>query len=73
MQRKKLLTAMSLPIVLAVAGCGGSGGDGVPPTAPTPASTYSVTLTAIELDRSADQQDMPVTGLPADGATLTVQ
>lgn len=75
MQRKRFLMTMCLPMALALTACGGGAGDAPPPPAPPPppASTYSVTLTGIELQRSADQQDLPVTGLPADGATLTTQ
>lgn len=78
MRRKKSLMTMCLPLLLTLGACGGggggSGGDAPPPTAPPPptASTYSVTMTGIELVRSADQQDLPVTGLPAEGATLTI-
>lgn len=77
MRREKRLMTMYLPLLLTLGACGGggsggSGGDAPPPTAPPPASTYSVTLTGIELERSADQQDLAVTGLPAEGATLTI-
>ena len=40
-----------------------------PPAAP---DTYSVTLTNVEIDRVADQQDMVIDGLPVDGATVTI-
>lgn len=76
MRRKNLVMTMILPMLLLQNGCGGGGSDGgggAPPIPPPPVSTFSVTLTSIELDRSADQRDMPVTGVPADGATLTVE
>lgn len=70
--RQKNVLITGLTLLLALNGCGDGGSDFTSPTTVPPASTYSVTLTAIELDRSADQQDMPVTGVPADGASLTI-
>ncbi len=73
------------PLVIAalvLAGCGGGGGGGSggggggspPPPPPPPASeTYTVTLTEIRVERTADQQPLVVDGVPADGATLTVR
>ncbi len=46
-----------------------SGGSAPPPSQPL---TYAVTLSDVKIARTADQQAMPVNGLPAQGATLTV-
>lgn len=61
-----------LPVLLfisvLVAGCGGGGGGNS-----SPEQTFTVTLNDIKIRRSADQLDMPVGGLPAEGAIITVQ
>jgi hypothetical protein len=51
--------------------CGGSSGSGPPPPAAT-TSTFTVTLTAVSLDRSADQLPLAVDALPAEGATIRI-
>lgn len=68
---KRFLTATA---VLCLTACGGGGGGGgsTPPPQPPAAETYTVTAVAIDLQRSADGQVLPVDGLPAQGATLTV-
>jgi hypothetical protein len=43
---------------------------GTPPTQPV---TYGAALTGIDVERTADQQALPVAGIPAQGATLTVR
>ncbi len=66
---------LSSALLAAMAACGGGsdggGGGGTPPPPPTSA-TYSVALTDVEIDRTADQADLVVDGLPVDGATVTV-
>lgn len=75
--RKSRMTVLAGLSAVWLAACGGGGGGsteppGALPPTPEPASTYSVTLLAVDADRSADQQPMPLDGLPHDGATLTV-
>jgi hypothetical protein len=66
---KLLLTLAAAAALSACRGDGGSGGGG-----PTQrAETFTATVTSVEIVRSADALDMPVTGLPADGAELTVR
>lgn len=68
---------VSSVLLAAMAACGGgsgggSGDGGVPPPPPPASATYSVALTNAEIDRTADQNDIIVDGLPVDGATVTV-
>lgn len=69
------ITRMIVPgaLLAALAACGGGsgGGDGVPPPPPVQ-TTYSASLTGVEIDRTADQSDIVIDGLPAEGATITV-
>lgn len=58
-------------VLLSLAACRGGSGDSPPPPAPTPQS-HSATVTALETVRAADQLALPVTGLPATGAAITV-
>ncbi len=52
-----------------LAGCDNLGiGD----DSPAQPQTFSVTVTEVDIVRSADDQNMPVTGLPAQGAEITV-
>ena len=64
-----LITALAT-----VSACGGGGSGGAPDIdpPPPPASTYTVTLTAVGIERSADQAAIGVGGLPVEGATVTV-
>lgn len=68
-------TRIGLVILMVVAAllaaCGRDGSSG--PGAGTPAQTYSATVVDIELVRSADGEPLPVDGLPADGAEVTVR
>ena len=59
--------SMSVAAMVLLAACHShhSGGSGTSP--------YGATLTEVKIVRTADQQAMPVTGLPAQGATLTVR
>lgn len=67
----RFLTATA---ILCVTACGGGGGGGsTPPPQPPAAETYTVTAVAIDLQRSADGQVLPVDGLPAQGATLSLE
>ena len=66
-----------LSLFATVAACGGGGGGSgspspPPPSPPPPAATFSVALTGVDIDRVADQADIPIDGLPVDGATLTM-
>ncbi|MDH5353122.1 MAG: hypothetical protein OEY09_01655 [Gammaproteobacteria bacterium] len=56
-----------LYISVLVTGCGGGGGNS------SSDQSFTVTVNEIEIKRSADQLDMPVGGLPAVGAIITVQ
>ncbi len=70
----RFLTATAILCLTACGGGGGSGGGGsTPPPQPPVAETYTVTAVAIDLQRSADGQVLPVDGLPAQGATLTLE
>jgi hypothetical protein len=55
----------------ATTGCGG--GSSGPPPPPAPARTYGATLTGLEITRPADGLEMTVSGLPAEGAELTIR
>jgi hypothetical protein len=65
----KTLCAMLVMALLAACHSGHSGGVG---PSPQPA-TYTATLTDVQIERTADRQPLPVGGLPAQGATLTVR
>lgn len=66
---KQLTTAMVLAAILS--GCGGgSGSEPAPPATTT--KTFSVSMTAIDVDRSADQLALDVDGLPVQGATVRI-
>jgi hypothetical protein len=65
----KLLCATLAAVPLAACHSHHSSG-GTPAAQP---ATYSATLTGIDIDRTADQQPLPVSSLPAQGATLTVR
>lgn len=64
-----LVLLMLLAAALGACGRDGSSGSG----AGTPAQTYSATVVDVELVRSADGEPMPVDGLPATGAEITVR
>lgn len=69
------ISRMTVPgaLLAALAACGGGsgGGDGVPPPPPVQ-TTYSASLTGVEIDRTADQSDIVIDGLPAEGAMITI-
>lgn len=70
-RRAKLLAA--LVAALALASCHRSSGGGSGGSQPPPSSrTYSATVTGVEITRPADGLSMAVSGLPAQGAVLTV-
>jgi len=67
----KLIGLMHL--IVALAACGGSGSDRAERFPPSQPTTFAASVTAVNIVRSADAQAMPITGLPADGAELTVR
>jgi|GEM_PF-1745164 len=60
-------------LLLFLAACSSSSDDPGSPPAAGPTATFTATVTAIDIDRTADQSEIAVTGLPAEGATITVQ
>ena len=73
MKITRLIVSSLLLATMAACGGGSGGGNGGGPPPPPPASTtYSVALTNVEIDRTADQDDIKIDGLPVDGATITV-
>lgn len=52
-----------------LAACGRDGQSG----AGAPAQTYSATVVELDIVRSADGEPLPVDGLPATGAEVTVR
>jgi hypothetical protein len=72
--RIKMQRAASAAIAAAtlLAGCHShrSGGSASSPPAP---ATYGIALADVGIVRTADRQALPLAGLPARGATLTVQ
>jgi len=73
MKITRLIVSSVLLAAMAACGGGSGGGDGSGPPSPPPASAvYSAALTNVEIDRTADQDDIMVDGLPVDGATVTV-
>ena len=76
---RKLITGSALfAALMLLVGCGGGGGGSSPPPPPPPppppaSDTFSVSLTNIELTRTADGAAVPVNGLPLDSnITVTV-
>ena len=76
---KRFVTGSTLiSVLLVLTGCGGGGGGSSPPPPPPPppppaSDTFSVTLTDIDLTRTADGAAVPVNGLPLDSnITVTV-
>lgn len=51
---------------------GGCGSDTSDLETPDVSQTFSATMTMIEIVRSADEQQMPVTGLPEESSEITV-
>jgi hypothetical protein len=79
MYKLKAGALIGLAVTLGACGGGGGGGggdiggnDGPNPPPPPPTEAYTVTLTAVGIDRIADQQALDVDGLPVAGATVTV-
>jgi len=75
MKRTRLIVSSVLLAAMAACGggSGGGGGDGgIPPPPPPASATYAVALANVEIDRTADQDDIIVGGLPVGGATVTV-
>jgi len=64
---------MLLFISVLMTGCGDGGGSSDDIGNNTQADTFTLTLSEIRISRSADQLDMPVIGIPIEGAVLTVQ
>lgn len=71
MKISRMTVPGALLATLTACGGGSGGGDGVPPPPPVQ-TTYSASLTGVEIDRTADQSDIVIDGLPAAGATITV-
>ncbi len=70
MTKKKFLILAALTATT-LAACGGGGSDEPAPPQQT-TSTFIATLSAIDVNRSADQLVMDTGGLPAQGATITI-
>lgn len=61
--------SMLLLISTLMIGCGGgSGGNNN-----TPVETFSVTVSKIQISRTADQLDMPITATPIESAIITIR
>lgn len=73
---KKVSALSCCAMLLAACGGGGGGGGGgpapPPPPPPNPVTTHTVTLTSIELEDTRFGDTIAVSGLPVDGATVTV-
>lgn len=67
-ERKSLILA--LLAAATAASCGGGGGSEPPP--PPVESTFTVSLSGVDVDRSADQLVLDTGGLPVEGATITI-
>jgi len=65
MLRRARYTVLLLVVLLSA--CGGGGGGGGDTTGPQ----YTLTLTGIALSKKGSGEALTVTGLPAQGATLT--
>ena len=65
-----ILTMAGISLSACGGGGGGAGGQNTPPP---PAPTFQVTVTSIEVVRTADQLDMIIDGLPVTGATVGVR
>jgi ABC-type glycerol-3-phosphate transport system substrate-binding protein len=62
---------LALASAALLSACGG-GSDSAPAPPATTTSTYSASLTAIEVARSADHLALDVDGLPVQGATVSI-
>lgn len=69
--KTRLCLGILMLLAASLGACGRDGRSG--PGAGAPAQTYSATAVDIELVRSADGEPLPVDGLPADGAEVTVR
>lgn len=65
-----LKAVLALSLAVGLSSCDSDNGTYTPVPS---ARTFTATITAIELDRTADQQDLVVTDLPAEGATIVVR
>ena len=68
---RQLLTYALAALLLAACSRSGHPNNGPPPVGAV--VTFSATVTSVEIDRTADQQALAVTGLPAEGATISLQ
>ena len=71
MTKSKFLILAALAATT-VSACSGGGGSAAPEPPPQTVSTFTVTLSDIDVDRSADQLDLGTGGLPVQGATITI-
>lgn len=72
--RKPLCATLSmLMAAVTIGSCSSDSGDDKATAGGPGTQTYSATLTEVQIARSADQQPMPVAGLPAPGAQITVR
>ncbi len=63
-----------LPLLLTACGDSGhSGPEEIPTPSPPQSVTYTATLTGLSLTKAASDESLPVTGLPVEGATITVE
>lgn len=68
--RQTLMYALTAVFLGACSGSGNDAGDNPPADGVT---TFTATVTAVEVNRTADQQALAITGLPTEGATITLQ
>ena len=68
--RQTMMHALTAVLLVACSGSSNGTGDNSPEDG---AATFTATVTLIEVDRTADQQDLAITGLPSEGATITLQ
>jgi hypothetical protein len=70
-------TTFCIPVLISsifiLHGCGGGGGSDPATTTTVTPQVFSSSVTDIKIVRIVDQQAIPVSGLPATGADITVE